>query len=79
MSGETKIADVASQLQDRIPLNRSSFMRFYEWYHKTYFKTGRIAPVVHVMAIVGVVGYSLEHPHIKHEQEHAKKAAENVE
>lgn len=78
MSGETKVADVAAQLQQRIPLNRSSFMRFYEWYHKTYIKPGRFTPVVHVMVGIGVLGYAIEYPHIKHELEEEKKKATEV-
>lgn len=79
MSGETKIADAASHLQERLPVNRSTMMRAFEWYHKTYFKTGRFAPVAHVMVGLGVLGYAMEHNHIKHELEHAKHEAENVE
>lgn len=74
-----KLADMAAQLQERIPLNRSSFRRFYEWYHKTYFKTGSVKPVIHVMAFIGVIGYSMEHNHIKHQLEHARDEADKVE
>lgn len=79
MSGETKLADVATQLQQRMPVNRSSFMRFFEWYHKTYIKAGRAQPVAHVMVLVGVIGYSMEHNHIKHELEHAREEAAKIE
>lgn len=71
------MADVAAQLRERIPVNRNSFMRFYDWYHRTYFKTGKFTPVVHVMLGIGIIGYAIEYPHIKHELEHeAKKASE---
>lgn len=78
MSGETKVADVAAQIQQRIPLNRSSFMRFYEWYHKTYFKTNSIKPVVHAMVGIGLIGYAMEYSHIKHEIDEEKKHANDV-
>lgn len=73
MSGETKVADVAAQLQQKIPVNRGSFMKFFEWYHKTYIKAGRINPIVHAALGIGILGYAIEYPHLKHEQEEAKK------
>lgn len=78
MSGETKVADVATQLRERFPINRGSVTRFMEWYHNTYFKTGRFAPVVHVMVTLGVLGYVIEYPHIKHEIEHEKEQASKI-
>lgn len=78
MSGETKVADVAMGLRERIPVNRTSVMNFMEWYHKKYFKTGRFTPVVHAMVIIGTIGYAIEYPHIKHELEHAKQAEKHA-
>lgn len=78
MSGETKVADVASQLRERIPVNRGTFTKMYEWYHAKYFKTGRFAPVVHLMIGVGLIGYAIEYPHIKHELDEQKKHANEV-
>lgn len=78
MSGETKVADVANQLRDRIPLNRNSFMRMFQWYHKTYIKTSSFAPVVHAIVGVGLIGYAIEYPHIKHELEEERKRAKEI-
>lgn len=78
MSGETKVVDVAAQLRNRIPVNRNSFMKFYDWYHATYFKTGRIAPLFHAIIGIGTIGYAIEYPHIKHEIEEKKKQATEV-
>lgn len=78
MSGETKVTEVAAQLRQRLPVNRSQFMRLYEWYQRTYFKTGSFAPVVHVMLGIGIIGYAIEYPHIKHELEEQKKHANDV-
>lgn len=78
MSGETKVADMAAQLRQRIPVNRSSFMRFFEWYHKSYIKPGKFAPVVHVMVGVAVTGYAIEYPHIKHEIEEERAHANKI-
>ncbi len=77
-NGETKVADVASSLRSRVPVNSGSFMRFYDWYHAKYFKTGRFAPVVHAMVVIGTIGYAIEYPHIKHELEQAKIDANKV-
>lgn len=77
MSGETKISELSSQIQERFPLSRSGFNRFFEWYHKTYFKTNSPKPVLHAMVFIGAVGYAIEYPHIKHEiEENRKRAAE---
>lgn len=73
MSGETKVADVAAQLRQKIPVNRSSLMKAFEWYHKTYITPGRFTPVFHAMIGIGVIGYAIEYPHLKHEQEEEKK------
>lgn len=78
MSGETKVADVAARIQQKIPLNRNTFMRFFEWYHKKYFKTNRFNPVFHAMVGIGVIGYAIEYPHIKHEIEEEKKKATEI-
>lgn len=78
MSGETKVADVASQLRQKLPVNRNSFMRLFEWYHRTYFRTNSFQPVVHAMIGAGVLGYLIEYPHIKHELEEEKKRAYDV-
>lgn len=50
-------------------------MRFFEWYHKTYIKPGRFTPVFHAMIAIGLMGYAIEYPHLKHEQEEARKKA----
>lgn len=78
MSGETKLADVVAQLRERIPVNRNSFMKAFEWYHKTYIKPGRFNPVFHAMIGIGLIGYAIEYPHIKHELEEEKKKATQV-
>ncbi|CAN8077268.1 unnamed protein product [Agarophyton chilense] len=78
MSGETKVADVAAQLRQKIPVNKGQFMKLYEWYHRTYFRTNSFAPVVHVMLGIGIIGYAIEYPHIKHELEEHKKHANDV-
>jgi len=78
MSGETKVSDVAARLQERNPVNRRAFMTFFDWYHKTYIKTGRFTPVVHVMVGVGLIGYAIEYPHIKHELEEQSKKAKEI-
>ena len=78
MNGETKVSEVATQLRERLPLNRNSFMKFFEWYHGKYIKTGRFTPVIHAMLIVGISGYVIEYPHIKHELQQAKEEANKV-
>ncbi len=79
MSGDAKVADVAAKLTEKIPVNRGSMNRAFEWYHSTYIKPGRFMPVVHMMLLVGTIGYAIEYPHIKHELEEARKAAEKIE
>jgi hypothetical protein len=78
MSGDTKVSEVASQLRQKIPLNRAIFRRAFEWYHATYIKPGRFAPVLHVMVLAGSIGYAIEYPHIKHEIQHEKEHAEKI-
>lgn len=78
MSGETKVADVAAQLRERIPVNRSSFMKAFEWYQKTYITPGRFTPVIHAMVGIGIIGYAIEYPHIKHEIEEERKKATQI-
>ena len=78
MSGDTKVADAVSNLRSRVPMNRASFMGFYDWYHAKYFKTGRFTPVIHAMFVVGTIGYAIDYPHIKHEIEQAKIDANKV-
>lgn len=78
MSGNTKVTEMAAQLQQRLPINRSSLMRAYEWYHATYFKTNSSRPIFHVMFVVGALGYALEYPHLKHEIQHARKEAAEI-
>jgi hypothetical protein len=73
-AGDAKVADVAAKLREQIPLNRGMFWRAFDTYHKTYIRPGRFAPVVHVMLLVGTIGYAIEYPHIKHELEEAKAA-----
>lgn len=79
MSGETKITEVASRIQERIPIGRSSFMRFFDWYHRSYIRTNSFSPVIHVIVAAGAIGYALEYPHIKHELEEAHHAASHTE
>eukprot|EP00056_Hartaetosiga_gracilis_P006613 m.98200 g.98200 ORF g.98200 m.98200 type:complete len:86 (-) comp12514_c0_seq1:3247-3504(-) len=45
---------------------------FSESYAKKYFKTGSVRPVVHVMLGLGVLGYAMEYPHLKHSQRNRK-------
>lgn len=78
MSGETKVADMANSLRQRIPVNRGMIHKALEWYHLKYFKTGSFTPVVHVMLAAGIFGYAMEYEHIKHELEHAKQEAKKV-
>jgi hypothetical protein len=78
MSGDAKVSEVAAKLRESIPVNRGTMMRAFEWYHGTYIKPGRFAPVVHAMLLVGVIGYSIEYPHIKHEIELEKAAAKKI-
>lgn len=78
MSGETKISEMAAQIQQRLPINRSSMTRAFEWYHSTYFKTNSHKPIIHVMLLVGALGYALEYPHLKHEIQHARKEATEI-
>lgn len=76
MSGDAKVADVAAKLREQIPVNRGTMHRAFDWYHAKYIKPGKFAPVVHAMLLVGTIGYAIEYPHIKHEIEEAKAAAE---
>eukprot|EP00055_Hartaetosiga_balthica_P013874 m.73090 g.73090 ORF g.73090 m.73090 type:complete len:86 (-) comp8411_c0_seq4:3457-3714(-) len=41
-------------------------------YSAKYFKSGSVKPVVHVMLGLGVIGYALEYPHLKHSQRNRK-------
>jgi hypothetical protein len=72
--GDAKVTEVAARLREQIPLNRGMFWRAFDSYHQRYIKPGKFAPVVHAMLLVGVIGYAIEYPHIKHELEEAKAA-----
>lgn len=78
-SGDVKVADMANNLTKKLPVNRSMVTKAFESYHAKYIKPGRINPLVHAMLLVGVIGYTIEYPHIKHELEEAKIAAEKAE
>lgn len=73
-AGDAKLTDVAAKLRDQIPMNRGMFWRAFDSYHKKYIKPGRLTPLVHSMLLVGIIGYTIEYPHIKHELEEAKAA-----
>lgn len=71
-AGDAKVADVAARLRGQIPVNKGMLWKAFDSYHARYIKPGRFAPLVHSMLLVGVVGYAIEYPHIKHELEEAK-------
>lgn len=77
--GDAKVADVATNLRKQIPVNRGMMTKAFEAYHAKYIKPGKFAPAIHAMLLVGVIGYAIEYPHIKHEIEEAKRAVEKVE
>lgn len=75
---ETKVSELSSKIRQQFSLNRGTFMRAFEWYHATYIKPGRIAPVIHIAVLAGTIGYIIEYPHLKHEIAHAKEAAKKI-
>jgi hypothetical protein len=78
MSSDAKVSDVAARLRQQVPVSRASFMRAFDWYHATYIKPGRFAPILHVMILAGSIGYAIEYPHIKHEIMHEREEAKKV-
>ncbi|KAK4535669.1 hypothetical protein CDCA_CDCA05G1694 [Cyanidium caldarium] len=73
----TKVAEVVARVQDslnRALPGRSLWTRWADWYYNTYFRTNRITPLYHLMILVGVTGYALEYPHLRHKVQHEKDA-----
>ena len=70
--------DLVAQARSSLPNIRGSAQRFFEWYHGRYIKTGSGALAIHTMLLVGITGYALEYPHIKHELEHEQAELEKI-
>lgn len=75
---KAKMSDVVSKAQAELSKampSRNVLSKAVDWYYRTYFKTGKPQPLIHIMLAVGTIGYAIEYPHLKHEIEHAQKHA----
>jgi hypothetical protein len=58
------------QLEQLVP-TRERLGALSEWYYRKYFLPGKATPLVHIMIVVGTIGYLIEYPHLRKELEHA--------
>jgi hypothetical protein len=62
---DTKLRDTP-ELAKQLP---QASKGLWGWYHTKYIKSGSVAPLFHLIAILGIFGYSLHYSHIKHERD----------
>jgi hypothetical protein len=71
----TKVVDLVEQARSQagqwLP-TRDRLASFSDWYYRKYFLPGKATPILHIIAVVGTIGYLVEYPHLREELEHSK-------
>ncbi|KAK4525935.1 hypothetical protein GAYE_SCF18G3844 [Galdieria yellowstonensis] len=79
---EVKLRDVVSSLRETSKATGSSIRSWLrdinQWYEDTYYKKGKVDPLVHYMLLCFGVGYTINYSHIKHKVEHKNDDIESL-
>ncbi|GJQ08614.1 hypothetical protein GpartN1_g405.t1 [Galdieria partita] len=79
---DVKLRDVVSSLRETSIVTGSSIKSWLrdvnQWYEETYYKKGKVDPLVHYMLLCFGVGYGINYSHIKHKVEHKNDDIENL-
>jgi hypothetical protein len=66
--GDVKVGELPSFLRQNVTSQAASswYWRWLDGYRQKHFsKNARIAPLFHVMLLVGGIGYALHYPHLR--------------
>eukprot|EP00871_Galdieria_phlegrea_P004106 jgi/Galph1/4697/GphlegSOOS_G3326.1 len=81
-SSEVKMKDVISQLRESTRATsyslRDWLRNMNEWYDETYYRKGKVDPLIHYMLLCFGVGYTINYSHIRHKVKNKNADLENL-